>query len=71
MTRGVKTAKHGSTIVVEPTDTWACPCGERHSIDAYAAAHWTIELAHRCSCGVKRTLCNGNLDTPDREAGVV
>ena len=40
-------------------EVWRCGCGEEHSFGAYAAAHWSINLSHTCSCHMVRTFRQG------------
>ena len=50
---------------------YICFCGEWHEADAYAAAHWHIELVHTCSnCNRVNTICEGQVvtsESPDQD----
>ncbi len=40
--------------------SWQCECGQRHTFDFYAMAHWDIPLIHTCgSCGREHELLRG------------
>lgn len=60
----IKIANAGESIELNPSDIWACTCGQTHRLDAYACAHWDVQLYHTCECGISRTLQHGRLSTP-------
>jgi Zn ribbon nucleic-acid-binding protein len=45
-----------------PRKGYTCPdCKTHHDFSAWVYAHWSIELTHRCDCGVKNTILKGEV----------
>lgn len=51
-----------------PRKGYTCPdCKTFHEFGAWVYAHWTIELRHRCNCGVTNDLLEGEVINTTKE----